>query len=203
MLDAAVRRIVDPPLNAAGRKIAAFGIPANAITLAGFIIGLAVVPLLSFGLYLPALAVILLNRLGDGLDGAVARQTRLTDFGGYLDIVCDFIFYAAVVFGFALADPENAVAAVFLIFSFMGTGSTFLAYAILAERRGLSTEVRGRKSLYYLGGLTEGTETILAFSLMCLLPEYFRVIAYIFGVLCWLTTGTRLYAAWIAFGRRR
>ncbi|WP_334129924.1 CDP-alcohol phosphatidyltransferase family protein [Sneathiella sp.] len=203
MLDAALRQVIDPPLNAAGRRIAALGVPANAITLGGFALGLAAVPLLAFDYYLAALALILLNRFGDGLDGAVARQTRLTDFGGYLDIVCDFIFYAGVVFGFALADAGNAVAAAFLVFSFMGTGATFLAHAILAERHGITTDLRGHKSLYYLGGLTEGTETILAFVLMCLLPTHFTTIAVIFGLLCWLTTAARIYAAWITFGRTR
>tara|TARA_R100000005_G_scaffold96705_2_gene86398 strand:- start:3937 stop:4548 length:612 start_codon:yes stop_codon:yes gene_type:complete len=203
MFDAAIRQVIDPPLNATGRKMAKLGIPANAVTLTGFGIGLLVIPLLASEYYLSALFVILVNRLGDGLDGAVARQSRLTDFGGYLDIICDFIFYAAVVFGFALAQPEKALAAAFLIFSFMGTGSTFLAYAILAERHGISTAIRGRKSLYYLGGLTEGTETIAAFCLMCVLPEYFMEIAVIFGVLCWVTTLTRIYAAWAAFGKGR
>lgn len=183
--------------------MAMLGVPANAVTLTGFGIGLLAIPLVALEYYLAGLAVILINRLGDGLDGAVARQTQLTDFGGYLDIICDFIFYAAVVFGFALAQPENTLAAAFLIFSFMGTGSTFLAYAILAERHGLSTVIRGRKSLYYLGGLTEGTETIIAFCLMCVLPGYFVEIAVIFAILCWITTVTRVYAAWLTFGKAR
>jgi phosphatidylglycerophosphate synthase len=142
------------------------------------------------------LTLILLNRLADGLDGAVARRTRLTDFGGYLDILCDFIFYAAVAFGFALGRPENAIAAAFLMLSFVGTGTSFLAYAIMAAKRQVTTDLRGAKSLYYIGGLTEGTETIAVFVAFCLFPGAFAPLAYVFGALCWLTTASRIATAW-------
>ena len=200
MLDAAMRRVIDPPLDRVGRRLAAAGVSADAITIAGFAVGLLAIPLLAAQWYGPALAAILLNRLADRLDGAVARHAALTDFGGYLDIVCDFIVYAGVAFGFALARPVNPLPAAFLILSFVGTGSSFLAYAILAAKRGLSSEARGRKSLYYLGGLTEGTETIAFFAAFCLFPSAFPVLAYIFGGLCWLTTGARIATARRAFG---
>ena len=195
MLDAYARRIIDPPLDRIGRRLAAAGVSANGITLAGFAVGLLAIPCLAAQRYEAALAAILLNRLADGLDGAVARRTRLSDLGGYLDIVCDFVFYAAVPFGFALARPENAVPAAFLIFSFAGTGSSFLAFAILAAKRNLTTAAQGRKSLYYLGGLTEGTETIALFIAICLFPAWFPALAYLFGALCWLTTATRMLSA--------
>ena len=130
----------------------------------------------------------------------MARHATLTDFGGYLDIVCDFIVYAGVAFGFALARPENAVPAAFLILSFVGTGTSFLAFAILAAKRGRASEARGRKSLYYLGGLTEGTETIAALVAFCLFPGAFALLAYVFGALCWLTTATRVATAYRSFG---
>jgi len=201
MFDAALRKIIDPPLDRAGRWLAARGVSANAVTLAGFAVGLLALPLLAVEAYGWALAAILLNRLSDGLDGAVARHVRLTDFGGYLDIVCDFLFYAAVPVGFALARPEaNAVAAAVLVFSFVGTGASFLAYAVLAAKRGIGTELRGAKSFYYLGGLTEGAETIALFVLLCLWPSAFAPIAYVFAALCWVTTTTRIVAARQAFG---
>ncbi len=203
MFDAALRNIIDPPLNAMGTRIAAVGVSANAVTVFGFLLGLSAVPLIAIEQYGAALVLILLNRLFDGLDGAVARHSLLTDFGGYLDIVCDFIFYSAIVFGFALARPENALYATFLIFSFMGTGSTFLTYAIMAEKHGISTNIQGRKSLYYLGGLAEGGETIAAMLLMCIFPDYFMIIALVFGGMCWITTVTRIYAAWLTFGKTR
>ena len=199
MLDATLRRVIDPPLNVAGRRLAGMGVSANAVTVVGFFVGMAAVPALATEQYGLALAAILANRLADGLDGAVARATRLSDLGGYLDIVGDFVFYSAVVFGCALADPANALAAAFLVFSFVGTGSSFLAYAAVAARRGLTTEARGAKTLYYLGGLTEGTETIAVLCAFCLWPAWFAEIAYVFGALCWLTTATRVAAAWRAF----
>jgi phosphatidylglycerophosphate synthase len=199
MFDAALRRIVDPPLNFVGTKVAAVGISANMVTIVGFFLGIVAVPFVITENYAIALVLIIINRIFDGLDGAVARHSLLTDFGGYLDIVCDFIFYSAIVFAFAWARPENTLAGAFLILSFMGTASTFLTYAIMAEKHKISTDIRGRKSLYYLGGLTEGMETIVAMVLMCLLPNNFVEIAVIFGAMCWVTTVTRIYAAWLAF----
>jgi len=200
MFDATLRRIIDPPLDRIGRRLAGAGVSASGVTVVGFAIGLLAIPCLAAEWYGLALVAILVNRLADGLDGAVARHTTLTDFGGYLDIVCDFIFYAGVAFGFALARPENAVPAAFLILSFVGTGTSFLAYAIMAAKRGLASEARGRKSLYYLGGLTEGTETIAVFVAFCLFPGAFAALAYVFGALCWLTTAARVVSARRSFG---
>lgn len=197
MLDARLRRLIDPPLERLSGALARTGLSANAATLVGFALGLCALAAIAQEAYLTGLGLILFNRLLDGLDGALARRQGATDLGGFLDIVLDFIFYAGVPFAFALADPEaNGLAAAFLVFSFVGTGSSFLAYAIMAAKRGVSTELRGSKSIYYLGGLTEGTETIAAFVLCCLFPAFFPVIAWAFGALCWLTTATRLAIAW-------
>lgn len=199
MLDAVMRRIVDPPLDRVGRRVAVLGLGANAVTLGGFAVGLLAVPLLAAEWYGAALGAVLANRFADGLDGAVARHPGPSDLGGYLDIVCDFLFYSAVAFGFALARPENTLQAAFLIFSFVGTGASFLAFAVIAAKRGLTTTKRGGKSLYYLGGLTEGTETIAAFVAFCLFPDAFGPIAYGFGLLCWITTVSRILTAWRSF----
>ena len=195
MLDRAMRPLIDPPLNRAGRLLADAGISANAVTLGGFAVGLAALPAIATGHYLAGLALLLVNRLSDGLDGAVARVRGPTDLGGYLDIVCDFIPYSGWAFAFAVADPANAIPAAFLMLSFMGTGSSFLTYAIFAAKRGVTTEIRGSKSLYYLGGLTEGTETILIFVLFCLLPQHFATMAWTFAAACWITTVSRMLAA--------
>ena len=192
-----MRKVIGPPLDIAGRQLARTGVSADSVTVTGFVLGLGAVPLLAGESYVGALVLILINRLFDGIDGAIARESGATDFGGYLDIVCDFIFYAAVVAGFALARPEtNALAAIYLIRSFVGTGTTFLAYAILATKYGLSTRARGAKAFYHLGGLMEGTETIAFFVAMCLLPDHFVAVALVFGTLCWVTTTARVLAAW-------
>jgi phosphatidylglycerophosphate synthase len=191
MLDHIVRPYIDPPLNRAGRLLADAGVSANAVTLGGFVIGLAAIPAIGSGHYLIGLALLLANRLSDGLDGAVARVRGPTDLGGYLDIVCDFILYSGWAFAFALADPAHAIPAAFLMLSFMGTGASFLAYAIFAAKRGITTEISGSKSLYYLGGLTEGTETILIFMAFCLAPQYFALMAYAFAAACWAARSFR------------
>ena len=197
MLDARLRRWIDPPLDRMSAALAGGWLTADRVTLIGFAIGLAGVAAIANGAFGAGLVLILVNRFLDGLDGALARRQGVTDLGGFLDIVADFVFYAAVPFGFALADPvANAVPAAFLAFSFMGSGSSFLAYAAMAAKRGLSSELRGRKSLYYIGGLTEGTETIVVFVLACLWPASFPLIAWAFGALCWLTTATRVAIAW-------
>lgn len=204
MFDARLRPLIDPPLDRLAVILAARGVTANAVTLTGFGLGLGAAAAAAAGAFWIGLALLILNRLADGLDGALARRLGPTDFGGYLDIVLDFLIYAAIPVGFALGDPTaNAVPAAVLLLSFMGTGSSFLAYAILAAKRGLSTEIRGRKSFYYLGGLTEGTETILFLALCFLLPGQFPVLAYVFAALCWITTVTRILAARAVFGTRR
>jgi phosphatidylglycerophosphate synthase len=197
MLDARLRRLIDPPLERLAVPLAGHGLSANAASLIGFVFGLAAMAAIAFEAFLSGLALLLINRAFDGLDGAIARRRGLSDLGGFLDILLDFIVYSGVPFAFALADPAtNGLPAAFLIFSFVGTGSSFLAFAVMAAKRGLATELRGRKSLYYLGGLTEGTETIATFVLACLLPPWFPAIAYVFGALCWLTTATRITVAW-------
>ena len=199
-----MRRRIDPPLDRLGARLAAAGVRADAVTLAGFAVGLTAIPLVAVGWTWAALGALLINRLADGLDGAVARHDRLTDLGGYLDIVCDFLIYAGIPVGFAVLDPQaNALAAAVLLFSFMGTGSSFLTYAIIAAKRGETTEIRGRKSLYYLGGLTEGTETFAFLAAVCVFPQAFAPLAYLFAAACWVTTVSRMLAAVRAFGETR
>ena len=202
MFDSRIRPIIDPISNAIGKQINHYDITANTITVIGGIFGFLAFCSLCTASYHLALVMIALNRIFDGLDGAVARQQGVTDLGGYLDIVIDFIFYALVPLGFAIGNPDLALPAAVLIASFVGTGSSFLAFAIFAEKRGISTEIRGKKSMYYLGGLTEGFETILVLVLMCIWPAYFAVMAYIFAALCWITTATRLYWAVEVFNIR-
>ncbi|WP_448216062.1 CDP-alcohol phosphatidyltransferase family protein [Endozoicomonas sp. 2B-B] len=197
MLDRWTSLWIRSPLNLLARPLKKAGVRADQITLTGFLVGLTALPLLAFELYLPALVAILCNRLMDGLDGALARITQTSDAGGYLDITLDFIFYSAIVLGFAFADPEkNALMASLLIFTFVGTGSSFLGYAIMAQKRGLSDPDFSNKSFYYLNGLAEGTETIAIFVLFCLFPQYFPILAAFFAVICILTTMTRVWAGY-------
>ena len=196
MLDAAARKLIDPVLNRQGAALARRGVNADAVTLAGLVLGLCAAGLIALGWSLLALVPLLASRVADGLDGAVARATHRTDFGGYLDIAADFLFYGAVPLAFVWADPDaNAAAGAFLLLSFYFNGTTFLGFAILAERRQMKTDARGLKSLYFTGGLLEGTETIGFFVLLCLLPGWFAPLAWAFGLLCFVTAISRLLLA--------
>jgi len=202
MLDARARPLIDPPLSILGRALAASGVTANSLTLSAFAIGMLALPALAFEWWTVALVLILTNRFLDGLDGAVARATQPTDLGGYLDIVCDFIFYALIPVGFAIADPAaNALPAAILIASFVGAGSTFLAHAILAERHGLTTRAQGHKSLFYMSGLMEGTETIAVFIALCLWPDWFPMLALVTAGLCAVSTVGRILLTVRTFAR--
>ena len=192
-----MRGVIDAPLNRGGRWLAARGASADQVTLIGLAFGLLAAALVALGWSGLVVAVPLLaSRLADGLDGAVARARGKSDFGGYLDIVCDFAFYGAVPLAFVLHDPAaNGAAGAFLLASFYINGATFLGFAILAERRGMETASRGEKSLYFTAGLLEGTETILFFLLIALFPWLFVPAAWIFGGLCLVTAVARMLLA--------
>ncbi|MEO5615669.1 MAG: CDP-alcohol phosphatidyltransferase family protein [Cypionkella sp.] len=191
MIDAKLLPLQHGLLRGPARRLAPW-VTADQVSLAGFVLGALAVPALAFGLYGLALVLLALNRVADGLDGAVARINGPTDRGAFLDIALDFVFYALFPLGFALADPGvNALPAAVLIASFVGTGSSFLAFASIAARRGLTAKEYPSKGIYYLGGLTEGFETIAVFALMALNPAWFVVLAYGYAAACCVTTALR------------
>jgi phosphatidylglycerophosphate synthase len=203
MLDRVLLRVARPPLQWGARRLAAAGVGADTVTLVGFAFGVAAMAAIALAQPLLGLAGIVMSRVADGLDGELARASAPTDRGAFLDITLDFLFYAGVPLAFALADPAaNALPAAVLLAAFVGTGSSFLAFAVLAERRGLKSTGYPSKGFFYLGGLTEGTETIACFALMCFVPQHFAWWAYGFAALCALTIATRLAAGWTIFGSR-
>ncbi|WP_114965432.1 CDP-alcohol phosphatidyltransferase family protein [Alkalilacustris brevis] len=196
MLDRHLRPLIDPSLDRMGGGIARLGVGANVVTLAGLALGLAAAVAIALGAFWTGLALILVSRLADGLDGAVARARGGSDFGGYLDITSDFLFYGAIPLAFVLHDPAaNGAAGAFLLASFYYNGATFLGFAVLAEKRGLTTQSHGSKALYFTGGMLEGSETILFFVLLCLLPQHFVPMAWVFGALCLVTATARVLLA--------
>lgn len=199
MFDAKIRPLIDPPLDRLGGLLARFNVSANHVTLLGVMAGLASAGAIVGGQHGVALALIVVSRLLDGLDGAVARATTPTDLGGYFDILGDFVFYVSIPVAFAIADSANALAAAVLIASFTLTGISFLAYAVIAAKRNLQTQAHGKKSFFYSTGLAEGTETIIAFTAMCLMPNYFAPIALTFAALCFVTVIQRSFFAYCSF----
>lgn len=200
MLDRYAIPLIRPPIAATARLLVRAGLGANTVTLLGFGLGLCAAILIASGAYSIGAVAILASRLCDGLDGAVARQTQATDAGGFLDITLDFLFYASIPLAFAVADPaNNALPAALLLAAFMGTGSSFLAFATLAAKRGLQDLATPGKSFYFLGGLTEATETLAFFVAMCLWPAHFATLAYAFAALCGITIVTRIWWGWRTF----
>lgn len=200
MLDRQATALIEPAVLCLAKLAKRAGITANQISLMGFLIGLAAAFLIANSAYLTGAVVILLSRSLDALDGAVARLSKPTDVGGFLDIAFDFLFYASIPLAFALSDPErNALPAAVILAAFIGTGSSFLAFSVIATKRGMTSLDYPDKSFFFLGGLTEATETLICFIAMCVYPEFFIELAYGFSALCVITTVTRIWWGYKAF----
>ena len=197
MLDRYLQPLITPSLDRVARTLARVGVGADTVTWLGFVLGMAAAAAIALQGFELGLLLMMTSRLLDGLDGAVARATTPTQRGAFLDITLDFLFYASIPLAFALASPStNALPAAVLLAAFIGTGSSFLAFATLAAQRGLQSAAYPSKGLYYLGGLTEATETLACFGLMALWPGAFAELAYGFAALCALTIVARLHAGW-------
>ncbi|MGI8875962.1 MAG: CDP-alcohol phosphatidyltransferase family protein [Egibacteraceae bacterium] len=189
MLDRAVRRAVAPTLERVGRRLAGIGLSAVALTMAGLVLGLGAALAVATTRWWLGLALWLASRLLDGLDGAVARAGVPSESGAFLDIVSDFTVYGAFVVGVAVAVPDARLACAVLLLTYYVNGASLLAYSSLAERRGLAAG--DERSLRFLGGLTEGTETVIVHSLFCIVPSAAVPIAWIFAGAVGLTAAWR------------
>jgi phosphatidylglycerophosphate synthase len=200
MIDRQTTALIRPGLESLARLLVRRGIGADALTFTGLAVGWAAAIAIAMHAFWLGAALILVSRLFDGLDGAVARATTPTDRGGFLDISLDFLFYPAIPLAFAIADPTaNALAAAVLLAAFVGTGTCFLAFATIAAKRGLTSVDYPDKSFYFLGGLTEATETLAFFIAMCLWPQHFAALAFLFAAMCAVTIATRIHWGWQAF----
>ena len=200
MFDRSAIRLIQPAVGRLAQAVHRLGLSANQLTLLGFGLGVLAAYQIATGAFLTGLVTILFSRLCDALDGALARLTQPTDAGGFLDTALDFLFYGSIPLAFALHDPaRNALPAAVLLFAFIGTGSSFLAFATFAAKRGLHNLNYPDKSFYFLGGLTEAGETLACFCAMCLWPGYFVELAYGFAALCLTTIITRLWWGWRTF----
>ncbi|HVL98735.1 MAG TPA: CDP-alcohol phosphatidyltransferase family protein [Egibacteraceae bacterium] len=185
MLDRTVRRAVEPVTSRVGGRLAGAGVPADALTLAGLVLGLASAVAVATTRWWLGLGLWLASRVLDGLDGAVARAGSPSDSGAFLDIVSDFTVYGAFVVGVAAAVPDARLACAVLLFTYYVNGASLLAYSSLAERRGLAAD--DERGVRFLGGLTEGTETVVVHSLFCVLPAVAVPIAWAFAAAVGLT----------------
>ena len=199
MFDVALRRLVDPALIRVAAWVSGARISANALTITGAMLGLSAAFCIAQSHFAAALAFIMLNRIFDGLDGAIARINGPTELGGYLDILCDYVFYLSVPVAFAWNGPANQMPALILVASFTLTAVSFLAFAAIAARRPSDGGTHGPKAFIYSTGLMEGGETIAFFLLFCLFPTFFPTLAIVFAALCLLTVVQRMVLATKSF----
>ena len=195
MFDVALRRLVDPALIRMAGWIADTRMSANMLTISGAGLALGAAFFVTQSNFIAALGLILLNRIFDGLDGAIARINGPTELGGYLDTICDYIFYLSIPLAFGLIAPVNQIPALLLIASFTLTAVSFLAFAAIAARRAPDDGAYGPKAFIYSTGLMEGGETIAFLTLFCLFPAFFPMLALVLAALCLLTVAQRLILA--------
>ena len=199
MLDEPLRKMTDPLYARAAEALAWRNVRPSRMVLLGFVLSVAAVPAIATDHYILGLVLIALGRSVDGLGAAIKRQTRATDLGDFLDICLEYIYCAAIPLAFALADPTRALAACFFVFAFTVSAATFLSYWRFATKRGIDVKVGGVKGVSHIAGLTDGTEAFIAFTIVCLRPEWFGIVAYVFGVVCFISAGFRMAAAFQEF----
>jgi phosphatidylglycerophosphate synthase len=192
MIDAKLNNYLRPYLIFLAKIIIKLNISANIITFLGFFFGLCCFYSIINFYFIGALLFLFLNRFCDGLDGTVARLLGPTDIGAFYDITLDFLFYSLFPIAFIFIDIKNTYAICFLLLSFVSTQTTFLASAWIIEKNKILVSTKQKKSFFYIDGITEGFETIICFTLMLLFYESVELITYIFGILCWITSISRL-----------
>ncbi len=189
MLDERLRpakdRLFEPPARWLGGRV-----HPHLISIIGVLPGLAAAVLGARTEYGAALLCWIVNRLLDGLDGVVSRvDRRQTDLGGYLDIVLDYVAYAAIPVGLAVGNPSPGkyAAGLLLLASFLVNAASWMYLAAILERRNLGATVTGERTTITMpSGLIAGTETIIFYSLFFLFPEripaLFTVMAGLVGI---------------------
>ena len=188
-----MRNLLSPQLATGGARLAAWGVPPLALTLLGWGYGVGACVAAGFGAWTIALVLWLTNRLADGLDGPVARAGAPSDLGGFLDIVSDFSIYGGFLVGVAIAVPSARLAALVLLATYYISGTAFLALSSLLERR--RQTLGDERSLRFVGGLAEGTETVLAYVALCLFAGRAALICWTFAAMVAITALQRVVLA--------
>ena len=192
MFDQRVRAALGPSLDVIGHRLARAGIRPGAVTGIGLGLGGGACVAAALRLWPLALALWLANRAADGLDGPIARARGATECGGFFDIVADFTVYGGFVVGVAVAVPSARLACVVLLFTYYVSGTAFLSLSSLLEHRNAGGA--DERSLRFVGGLAEGTETVVVYVLFCLLPGSAEWIALGFAAAVGVTALQRVVA---------
>ncbi len=193
MLDPKVRPLLAPALDGGADWLARRGFSPGGLTAIGLIFGIACCLAAANEAWIPALILLLVNRTFDGLDGALARRGQASDLGGMLDFVADSIVYAGFPLAVAVALPDARIAALVLLAAYLVNNVALLSYSSILEKR--ATAGGDGRSLRFTTGLTEGTETVICYALVCLIPAQAATIFWVFAVMVILTILQRIRLA--------
>lgn len=207
MLDKRARALLARPVDAITRAVDRPGITPDGLTLAGLGLGLASALAAGLQLWAVALVLWLVSRVVDGVDGALARRRRAdgrqssdSQAGGFLDITADFVVYGATVVGVAFGATAGFGAPwwpfLLVLLVYYVNGTAFLAFSSIAERTG--RRIDDGRSLSFLGGLAEGTETIIVHALWLILPFWAGQIALVWVAIVGISATQRMVAGYRA-----
>jgi len=199
--------VLDRPLSELTRLVDRPLVSPNRLTLLGLATGLASATTAAGQLWWWALGLWLFSRAMDGLDGPLARRRRSaaagnattshgSEAGGFLDITADFAVYGATVVGVAIGATAQYdvdwLPFLLVLLAYYLNGTAFLAFSSIAERTGRQRE--DGRSLSFLGGLAEGTETIVVHSVWLVVPAHAGVIATVWAAVVAVSAAQRIVA---------
>lgn len=197
MIDTHLRRIKEVVMRPAARAVGRHVSPTT-ITLASGVVGLGCAAAAAAGALGLGLGLWWLNRILDGLDGAVARHyQRQSDLGGYTDLMVDFVVYAAVPIGLGVwaADAGVWLALAVMLASFYVNAASYLFLSAVLERRNHGAAARGELTTVTMpGGLVEGAETVVFYSLFFIFPAQLAPLFGLMAALVGVTIAQRV--AW-------
>lgn len=206
MLDTAARRLLERPLDRAAASLDVGWLTPDRLTAAGLVLGLGSAGAAAAGWWSGAAVLWLVSRLADGLDGPLARRRRArgegdAGAGGFFDITADFTVYGATVVGVALGSSVEIGGGplwpfLLVLLAYYVNGAAFLAFSSIAERSGRTLD--DGRSLSFLGGIAEGTETILVHTLWLVVPWWAPQIAVVWAAVVGVGAVQRIAAGYRA-----
>lgn len=201
MLDTPARAMLRAPLDRIATLLDRSWITPDGLTLAGLAIGLSGAVAAANQRWYLALVLWLTSRLADGLDGPLARRRAATGegrtsgpAGGFLDITVDFVVYGSFVVGVGVGWGGDLLPFLVVLLGYYVNGAAFLAFSSIAERT--RQRLDDGRSLSFLGGLAEGTETIMVHSLWCVFPTWAGSIAWGWGAVVSVSATQRIVAGY-------
>ena len=195
MFDEPFRARIAPLLSAVATPLARRGVTPNHITILACVLGLVAAAMVAAGWPRLGVALWLLSRLGDGIDGVLARQGgTATSFGGYLDITLDMAAYTAMVVGFAATAPALWLGWLSVLAGYILVITTTLALSDASRAQGRRVSGTDR-TFQFTPGLTEAGETNAMYVLWAVFPALLPWLVWIWAAALAVTAVQRTYLA--------